>query len=138
MNTHTFKFDKLVRDKVCQILDKKGAEVSLVETLTRSDIIRYFKHKLLEEAAEVCEAQAEEEIVRELVDCIEVIHGFTKSLGISQKNFEAIKLEKLSSGGGFQDCTVVSTVTIPEGSPLIDYYLQNQAKYPKVDTHSSQ
>ena len=53
MNTHTFKFDKLVRDKVCQILDKKGAEVSLVETLTRSDIIRYFKHKLLEEAAEV-------------------------------------------------------------------------------------
>ncbi len=45
-------------------------------------------------------------------------------------------MDKLESHGGFQEGTVIDTITMTEENPSLDYYLQNPAKYPQVSIDS--
>ncbi|MEL6359041.1 MAG: hypothetical protein AAFQ01_03790, partial [Bacteroidota bacterium] len=96
----------------------------------------FFKAKLGEEAGEVADATTVEEIVKELTDCLEVIHSFIAHLKVPARSLEHIRLDKLESDGGFQEGTVIDTITMTAGNSALDYYLQNPAKYPQVNTDS--
>ena len=121
MKKHTFRFNKLVRDNIEQKLRDSDIEVKVAQLNTLQDIIHFFKAKLSEE---------------ELADLLEVIHSFIAHLKVPARSLEHIRLDKLESDGGFQNGTVVDTITIAEGNPALAYYLQNPVKYPQVNTDS--
>ena len=132
MKKYTFRLNKLVRDKIEQELLDNNIEVKIAPLNTPQDIIHFFKAKLLEEAEEVVNAPTVEETVQELVDCLEVIDSFIAHLKVPAASLKHMRLDKFESDGGFQNGTVVDTVTIKEGNPALDYYLQDPAKYPQV------
>lgn len=132
MKRYTFKLNKLVRDNIEQKLRDSDIDVEISQLNDLSNTIQFFKAKLNEEAEEVINASTVEEIVKELADCLEVIHGFIAYLKVPKGSFEHIRLDKLESHGGFQSGTIVDTITIKEGNPALDDYLQDPAKYPQV------
>lgn len=136
MKKHTFRFNKLVRDKVEQKLRDSDIEVKIAQLNTPQDIIRAFKAKLNEEAHEVADASTVEEIVKELADCLEVVHSFIAHLKVPPVSIEHIRQDKLESHGGFQSGTMIDTITVAEDNPALAYYVDNPAKYPPVEEGS--
>ncbi|MEM9417403.1 MAG: nucleoside triphosphate pyrophosphohydrolase [Bacteroidota bacterium] len=133
MKTQTFKFNKLVRDKICQKLLDNNIKVKTALLDSPEAILPYFQAKLREEASEVAEASTVGAIAAELADCLEVIHGLLAHLKISWEALEQLRLDKRVSYGGFQKGTVVDTITLVADNPAMNYYLQNPAKYPQVN-----
>ena len=131
----TFKFDKLIRDKDKMI--DVGALVS--STLSEDDIFHYFKLKIVEEAAEVLEAKTREELIEELADCLEVIHGFAR-FGIGFETIEQVRKEKRDRRGGFEKAIIIDTVTLDAREEFVKYrkYLESKPdKYPVVSDEGS-
>lgn len=94
----TIKYNKLVRDKIPEIIERDGKEVK-IEKLKGNDLIKLLNKKLDEELDEY----KENEDVEELADLVEVIYGILKHRGISISEFEKIREDKNSKRGSFND-----------------------------------
>lgn len=139
MAVRTFAFNKLIRDKMYEDIENKGAQIKLVEIKTKSDLVRCFKKKLLEEVFEVNEAQNDEDLLEELADCIEVINGFVKNL-LLQDEFEAIRRAKNLKRGRFDKPIMVDSISVSVTSTdpdyykfFIDYCMKAKDKYPELN-----
>lgn len=71
MNIHRFKVDKLIRDKVPEILRSKNIALS-THQMSDEEFLMRLKNKLIEEAHEVSEAKNAEDLLEELADISEV------------------------------------------------------------------
>lgn len=130
----TFKFDKLIRDKLYKKMVDAGIEVQLKEVCDEQVLLNHFKAKMLEEASEVSNADSESELIEELADCLEVIHGFSKMLNVSFEKIDQIRKEKAEEKGGFSN-VVVDSVSFEPTEKLkrfYEYYLKNSNRYPEV------
>lgn len=92
------KYNKLVRDKILEKLDKKNVKY----TFHIADENQYFeklKQKLLEEANEViiCDWNIEE-----LADLQQVIFAICEYKNFSKSDLEKARLEKLQKNWGFE------------------------------------
>ena len=125
-----FKFDKIVRDKVTQLLKENNIDYKQV-ILTKSDLIKKFKLKLIEEADEVNEANTEEDTISEIADVLEVIEGMVNALGIDYKKIKEAKERKLKRRGGFEKGVFIEYVSSEDNNPHISYFLDNPDKYPQ-------
>lgn len=139
MTVRTFAFNKLIRDKMYNSITSKGAEIKLAEIKTKSDLIKCFKKKLLEEVGEVDEAQNDLDLLEELADCVEVIKGFVKNLDVSEDDFEKIRDKKFQTRGGFYTPVMVENISISSATAdpeyykfFIDYCMKASAKYPEI------
>ena len=139
MAVRTFAFNKLIRDKMYDYIENKGAQISLSEIKTKSDLISCFKKKLLEEVFEVNEAQNDKDLLEELADCLEVINGFVKNL-LLRDEFEAIRKAKNLKRGRFDKPIMVDTISVSATSTdpdyykfFIDYCMKAQDKYPEIN-----
>lgn len=67
IKTHKFKFGKLVRDKIPDLLAKKGIKVNSY-ILEGEGYLEALKEKLVEEAKEVLESKNKKDLCEELGD----------------------------------------------------------------------
>ncbi len=96
-NDHTVKYDKLIRDRIPEIIEA-GSGKAIVEILDRESYQKYLYRKLGEELQEFLE----NDNVEELADMVEVIYAILECKGVSYKDFEKIRLDKLEKRGGFK------------------------------------
>lgn len=90
------EYDKLIRDKIPEIIAKSGKKC-IVEVMDDTTYIDYLDSKLNEELAEY---QADKSI-EELADLLEVIYAVVSARGYSVEKLEQVRKEKSEKRGGF-------------------------------------
>lgn len=127
-----FRVEKLIRDKLPQIMRDQGLAV-FERRLDDADFIAALKDKLLEEAREAHAAADAPEMTDELADLTEVILALAEAHGISRDQIEARRLAKREERGGFDGRVYNAAVEGETGLPAADYYLARPGQYPQID-----
>jgi predicted house-cleaning noncanonical NTP pyrophosphatase (MazG superfamily) len=91
------KYDKLVRDKIPEIIRHKGTE-PVIHVANEEEYWLKLKEKLSEEIKEFNEAESPEE----MADILEVIGAIMEFKGFKREDIEAIKDKKTEERGGFK------------------------------------
>ncbi len=91
------KFDKAIRDKIPEIIQKDGHSCN-IQTLSDEKFLVEIEKKLSEEVAEYQNDKNPEE----LADILEVIYRIAQLKGISKEELEKIRIKKLQDRGGFE------------------------------------
>lgn len=89
-------FNKLVRDKIPEIIKSEGRKVE-TRILSDEEYRTELNKKLLEEVNEYIE----DNNIEELADITEVIYGILSSMGKRPKDLENVRKEKELKNGSF-------------------------------------
>jgi predicted house-cleaning noncanonical NTP pyrophosphatase (MazG superfamily) len=92
------KHNKLVRDKISEIIKNKGA-VPLTHIADDEEYWQKLKEKLQEEVDEFLKDWNEEE----LADILEVIYAICDFKNIDKEKLELLRKKKAEERGGFKD-----------------------------------
>lgn len=92
----TIIYDKLVRDKIPEIIEKSGKQCE-IEILSDEKYLEMIDKKLDEELAEY----HKDKNLEELADLLEVIFAATKARGYSIEELEKVRAEKAEKRGSF-------------------------------------
>ncbi len=128
---HTFKQNKLWRDKAPSMMETHGSIIH-IKQLSDAEYDEQLRIKLHEETAEVTAAQSREALLEELADLYEVVDALCKLHNISKDELLATQLKKYESRGGFYGRTFVTTAEHPAGSFGEQYCRAQPEKYPEV------
>lgn len=90
-------FNKLVRDKIPEIIEYNGKTCS-IEVLSDDEYLKTLDTKLDEELAEY----HKEQNIEELADLIEVIYAAAKARGFTIEELENVRAKKAAERGGFE------------------------------------
>lgn len=93
--------DKLVRDKIPQILRERGIKIT-ERILDDQEYITRLKDKLLEEAHEVVMAADSEALQEELADVLEVVMALASTHNLLLEDIEKHRKQKKLAKGGFE------------------------------------
>jgi len=102
-------YNKLVRDKIPQVIKQKGAQPT-VRIMEREEFVHELKTKLVEEAQEVVSAGNREKLIDELADVREVLNALYAAEEITDAEVEQARLAKLEARGGFQERIMLEKV----------------------------
>lgn len=102
----TMKYDKLVRDKIPNILDAQGKNYSTRQCQDDFEKFEYLKRKLIEEVDEFMQSPS----IEELADIQEVILSLSTHLGVSRRALEAARKTKAVHRGAFEDSLILEEV----------------------------
>ena len=127
----TFRYNKLCRDKVIEIMEKRGSKVHWKQ-LNHDEYVEQLKIKLLEETQEVISAQTRESVMVELADVLEVISSFCDLHSCTLQDIVAIQNKKRQEFGGFKDGKFITTVEHEIDSFGEKYCLADSNKYPEI------
>lgn len=94
----TMKYNKLIRDKIPEIIGKSGKK-AIVKKVQGSQLLELLNKKLYEELDEYNESGE----VEELADLVEVVQAILEHKGISIDEFNQIREKKNISRGGFKE-----------------------------------
>lgn len=94
-------YNKLVRDKIPQVIEEAGQEATFKE-LDKKDCIKALRDKCGEELNEYLTAKTDDEAVKELADMIEVIYALAEINGTNREKLEYIRIQKAEKRGGFE------------------------------------
>ena len=99
------KYDKLVRDKIPEIIKADGKEctIEVVDSKLKYELLEM---KLKEEVNEFLE----DKNLEELADVMEVLFGLADSLGYSEEDLLKKRDEKKVERGGFKEGIVLKEV----------------------------
>ena len=95
-------YNKLVRDLIPNIIEIDG-KTCVTYRLDDSQYITEVNKKMHEELAEYEGAITPDDAVEELVDLLELIHAAAKFHGVSVDELEAVRAEKATKRGGFEE-----------------------------------
>jgi len=99
------KFNKLIRDKIPQLIFKSG-KTPITHIATKKEYWQKLKHKLQEEVDEFFASESSEE----LVDILEVIYAICRFKKIPKKSLESFRLKKTKQRGGFKRKIILDKV----------------------------
>ena len=133
MRYRKFKQEKLWRDKAIDLLEQMGSKVHWVR-LEKDQFEKQLRVKLLEEAAEVSNANTKEELLEELADLLEVIYSFCELHDINLQDIEHLQTKKHQERGGFQGRKFVTVAEHPIGSFGEKYCLNDHSVLDKNDS----
>lgn len=102
----TITYNKLVRDKIPQIIESSGKQCK-VRTLDDREYMELLNAKLGEELKEYLESGD----VEELADLAEVMLAIVKAKRVSVEQFESVRVRKRVERGGFDDKVMLEYVT---------------------------
>lgn len=91
-------YNKLVRDKIPQIIRQSGKECRL-KVLNDEEFLYYLEKKLEEEFKEYMESKE----ILELADMVEVIYAILDAKDIDIDDFERSRKAKRENKGGFDE-----------------------------------
>lgn len=91
------KYDKLIRDKIPEIIEASGSK-AVIEVLDNDSYHKYLNIKLAEEFKEYQESGS----IEELADLVEVVYALLDCMGMSREQFEAIRSSKNIDRGAFK------------------------------------
>lgn len=94
--------NKLVRDKIVDIIQKSGRTVNHVK-LNDADYEVALKNKLQEESLEVIAAKNQKETVEELADLQELIDCLLVHINVSKEELQKAQEAKNQAKGSFKD-----------------------------------
>lgn len=93
-------YNKLVRDRIPEIIESRGATAA-TRVLAEEEVIPALLDKLFEEAQELRAAKAEGR-AEELADVLEVLKSLAEALRLSWADIEVTQEQKRAERGGFQ------------------------------------
>ena len=93
------RFDKLVRDRILEIIRKNGETPVYRKLEDNDEYLRALLEKDVEEGLEL----AENPCLEELADKLEVLYAIADVLGISHEELEAARAQKALERGAFKD-----------------------------------
>lgn len=99
------KYNKLVRDKIPEIIERDGKKAK-TKKVKGEEVIKLLNKKFDEELSEY----KENEDIEELADLVEVVYGILHHKGISLDEFERIREEKNRKRGSFNDGIILIEV----------------------------
>ncbi len=118
-----FLANKLIRDKLPEILKTVNGTHLDCMNITDEHLIQALKQKLLEESNEVLSAASTDEIKHEIADVLEVIDGLCRCLHIAMEEVIVIKRAKRDARGGFDMGIFCKTINVDERDvDKIQYY----------------
>jgi predicted house-cleaning noncanonical NTP pyrophosphatase (MazG superfamily) len=100
------KYDKLIRDRIPEIMDSKGKEYKIRQTRNNLELANYLHKKLQEEVDEFLE----EPSIEELADIKEVLYALADALGYLPEELEFVRASKRHERGGFSDGIILEEV----------------------------
>lgn len=103
------KYNKLVRDRIPEIIKKSGKK-AITRTLDDEEYIVFLEKKLDEEVAEFHESKS----LEELADILDVITALQEAYGYSPEELFVARLEKFDERGAFHHKTLL--LEVEEGS----------------------
>jgi predicted house-cleaning noncanonical NTP pyrophosphatase (MazG superfamily) len=109
MGIRTIRYDKLVRDRIPEIIESDG-KTAEIEILDDREYRRCLDEKLGEELNEYLESGK----LEELADIMEVIYALVDLEGTSRDEFERIRAEKEADRGGFSKRFFLKEVRIED------------------------
>jgi len=92
------KYNKLIRDKIPEILDKKGITYTVHQAASDGEYLARLIAKLQEEIDEFSRDANEEE----MADILEVLESIFEARSFSKSDVEDVRLKKLAERGGFK------------------------------------
>ncbi|WFD12185.1 nucleoside triphosphate pyrophosphohydrolase [Tepidibacter hydrothermalis] len=98
-------YDKIVRDKIPQIIDNAGKKFD-IHIVSDDEAISYLDTKLDEEVKEF----HEDNNLEELADVMEILFSLAKKMGYSEDDLLNKRLEKKESNGGFDKNIILTKV----------------------------
>jgi predicted house-cleaning noncanonical NTP pyrophosphatase (MazG superfamily) len=98
--------DKLVRDKIPQIIRARGSE-PIIRVASAAEYRQLLLAKLAEEADEVLAAD-DADMPEELADVLEVLLALASDLGLGAGQLEELRKTKAAERGGFAERIVWS------------------------------
>ncbi len=99
------KYDKLVRDRIPEIIGKSGKSC-ITEIISERDYLQMLDAKLDEELVEYHKDQN----IEELADLLEVIRAVTVARGYSLEDLERVRATKAAERGGFENRILLKAV----------------------------
>lgn len=126
----TFRFDKLVRDKIVDHQLANGAKPDY-RVLDDKEYLEALKAKLLEEASEL-DTSDHASLLSELADLQEVIDATLQAIKRSTADLRAQQAKKNAKNGAFKKRLYIKHTAIKDDDPWIEYYLKNPDKYPEI------
>lgn len=128
----TFRFEKLIRDKILQLHLDVGHDVTY-RRVSGDELKEKLRIKLIEEANEIpVRESVDNEIIEELADVQQVIDDLKRLYDVTDHQVAEMQLEKHSKKGGFTDGVYIEKVTLPESDEWVAYYRRSPEKYPEV------
>ena len=99
------KYNKLVRDKIPEIIKNKGA-TPITHIANDEEYWQKLKEKLQEEVNEFIEDSNEEE----LADILEVIHAICDFKNFDKEKLELLRKKKAEERGGFRERIILDEI----------------------------
>lgn len=99
------KYDKLVRDKIPEIIKQKG-EIPTTHVADDEEYWQKLKEKLKEEVDEFLKTGSEEE----LADILELIYAICDFKKIDKQTLELLRKKKAEKRGGFKDKIILDEI----------------------------
>ncbi len=131
MQTKTFRLNKIVRDKIVEMLTPRSVNI-ITKQLSAEERLLHLKRKLVEEAQEALEAKNRAELIEELADVLEVAAACARAMDITPEEIAAARLIKNESKGGFDECMFIDKIVYDSNEHFYHYCLANPDKYPEV------
>ena len=94
----TKKYNKVVRDKIPEIIEESGKKYTLKQ-LDDASFLAEIEKKLIEEVNEYSESKD----IEELADLLEVIYRISELRGVNSDELDEIRKEKAEKRGKFDD-----------------------------------
>lgn len=107
--TEKIVYNKLVRDKIPEIIEESGKTCE-IEILSDEGYLQMLDKKLDEELAEY----HQEQNIEELADLLEVLYATAKARGCSIGELEQVRVEKQKARGGFDEKVLLKSVFTQE------------------------
>ena len=131
--THTFKVDKLIRDKVSEIFNIEQGSSLICRILNDNEYQAALKKKLIEEAIEVENTVTREELIEELADVMEVLDTIFDVYELSLDDVRIKQKQKKQQRGGFKEKLYCHTASVSEdNTKRLEYYRARPDQYPEV------
>ncbi len=133
IQTNRFKVDKLIRDKLPEIIERENGTSLECSILNDKEYLVALKAKLVEEAIEAQDAKMKEELIDEVADVMEVIDSILNIYGISSEEIQNRQKNHQNERGGFSKKIYCHSVAVSDENPTrLAYYRARPDKYPEV------
>ena len=128
----TFKFNKLIRDKILAKHLESGHDVTY-QKLTDSALKLQLIRKLHEEADEIpVRKSVSADIIEEIGDVQQVLDDLKTQYGLMDETVRQVQQAKRAKKGGFSEGIYIDQISLPESDEWTSYYRASPDKYPEV------